>query len=104
MFQLVEEDRERVRGLKDDLLEEAQRELIKVVFLLYPFLSFPFLSFLSFPFLSFFQDKANISRTFGVNTSVNTSYASPKVVKPKELKEKKKSLFTKKEVKLKQRK
>jgi len=68
---LVEEDRERVRGLKDDLLEEAQRELIK--------------------------DKANISRTFGVNTSVNTSYASPKVVKPKEPKEKKKSLFTKKE-------
>ena len=94
MCQLVEEDRERVRGLKDDLLEEAQRELIKVVFLFYPF----------FPFLSFFQDKANISRTFGVNTSVNTSYASPKVVKPKEPKEKKKSLFMKKEVKLKRRK
>ena len=94
----MEEDRERVRGLKDDLLEEAQRELIKVVFLFYPF--FPFLSF----FLSFFQDKANISRTFGVNTSVNTSYASPKVVKPKEPKEKKKSLFTKKEVKLNRRK
>ena len=93
MFQLVEEDRERVRGLKDDLLEEAQRELIKVVFLFDS-------SLLSF----FLQDKANISRTFGVNTSVNTSYASPKVVKPKELKEKKKSLFTKKEVKLKQRK
>ena len=63
--------------------------------------SFSSLSFLSF---SFFQDKANISRTFGVNTSVNTSYASPKVVKPKEHKEKKKSLFTKKEVKLKRRK
>ena len=94
MCQLVEEDRERVRGLKDDLLEEAQRELIKVVFLFYPF----------FSFLSFFQDKANISRTFGVNTSVNISYASPKVVKPKEPKEKKKSLFTKKEVKLKRRK
>ena len=93
MFQLVEEDRERVRGLKDDLLEEAQRELIKVVLLFDS-------SLLSF----FLQDKANISRTFGVNTSVNTSYASPKVVKPKELKEKKKSLFTKKEVKLKQRK
>ena len=93
MCQLVEEDRERVRGLKDDLLEEAQRELIKVVFLFDS-------SLLSF----FLQDKANISRTFGVNTSVNTSYASPKVVKPKELKEKKKSLFTKKEVKLKQRK
>ena len=89
----MEEDRERVRGLKDDLLEEAQRELIKVVFLFDS-------SLLSF----FLQDKANISRTFGVNTSVNTSYASPKVVKPKELKEKKKSLFTKKEVKLKQRK
>ena len=93
MCQLVEEDRERVRGLKDDLLEEAQRELVKVVFLFDS-------SLLSF----FLQDKANISRTFGVNTSVNTSYASPKVVKPKELKEKKKSLFTKKEVKLKQRK
>ena len=66
--------------------------------------SFSFLSFLSFPFLSFFQDKVNISRTFGVNTSVNTSYASPKVVKPKEPKEKKKSLFTKKEVKLNRRK
>ena len=89
----MEEERERVRGLKDDLLEEAQRELIKVVFL-----------FDSSLFSFFLQDKANISRTFGVNTSVNTSYASPKVVKPKELKEKKKSLFTKKEVKLKQRK
>ena len=32
-----------MRGLKDDLLEEAQRELIKVVFLFYPL--FPFLSF-----------------------------------------------------------
>ena len=28
--QLVEEDKERVRGLKEDLLEEAQRELIRV--------------------------------------------------------------------------
>ena len=88
----MEEDRERVRGLKDDLLEEAQRELIKVVFL-----------FDSSLLSLFLQDKANISRTFGVNTSVNTSYASPKVVKPKEPKEKKKSLFTKKEVKLKQK-
>ena len=45
------------------------------------------------------QDKTNISSLFGVNTSVNTSYASPKPVKPKEPKEKKKSLFAKKEVK-----
>ena len=36
---------------------------------------------------------------FGVNTSVNTSYASPRPVKAKEPKEKKKSLFAKKEVK-----
>ena len=48
---------------------------------------------------SIVQDKTNISSLFGVNTSVNTSYASPKPVKPKEPKEKKKSLFAKKEVK-----
>ena len=41
-----------MRGLKDDLLEEAQRELIKVVFLLYPFLSL-----LSFPFFLSGQGK-----------------------------------------------
>ena len=29
-LQMVEEDRERVKGLKEDLLEEAQRELIRV--------------------------------------------------------------------------
>merc|ERR1719341_2637904 len=68
---LVEEDKERVKGLKEDLLEEAQRELIR--------------------------DKTNISSLFGVNTSVNTSYASPRPVKLKEPKEKKKSLFAKKE-------
>ena len=34
-----------------------------------------------------------------MNTSVNTSYASPRPVKAKEPKEKKKSLFAKKEVK-----
>ena len=45
------------------------------------------------------QDKTNISNVFGVNTSVNTSYASPKPAKLKEPKEKKKSLFAKKEVK-----
>ena len=45
------------------------------------------------------QDKTNISSLFGVNTSVNTSYASPRPVKAKEPKEKKKSLFAKKEVK-----
>ena len=44
------------------------------------------------------QDKTNISNVFGVNTSVNTSYASPKPAKLKEPKEKKKSLFAKKEV------
>ena len=48
--------------------------------------------------ISILQDKTNISNVFGVNTSVNTSYASPKPAKLKEPKEKKKSLFAKKEV------
>ena len=95
---MVEEDRERVKGLKEDLLEEAQRELIKVHC---DNLSISYYNFwlLHSSWSFFLKEKANISSLFGVNTSVNTSYASPRPVKPKEPKEKKKSLFAKKEVK-----
>ena len=100
----MEEDKERVKGLKEDLLEEAQRELIRVWEWDWSFLSFTRLV-IAYLFLSFFlQDKTNISTLFGVNTSVNTSYASPRPVKLKEPKEKKKSLFAKKEVKKKRKK
>merc|ERR1719319_1970259 len=69
----VEEDKERVAEEREELQEEAMKEVMML------------------------KSGVSAAAMFGVNTSINTSYASPKPAKPKT--EKKKSLFAKKEVK-----
>merc|ERR1719319_1725523 len=69
----VEEDKERVAEEREELQEEAMKEVMRL------------------------KSGVSAAAMFGVNTSINTSYASPKPAKPKT--EKKKSLFAKKEVK-----
>merc|ERR1719319_747971 len=66
----VEEDKERVAEEREELQEEAMKEVMRL------------------------KSGVSAAAMFGVNTSINTSYASPKPAKPKT--EKKKSLFAKK--------